>query len=97
LENQNVEYYIFGHFGNSHLHANLLPTNEYEYNMAQNIYEKLMLKAIELGGTISAEHGIGKLKNTYFRQMISEENYKRMIDIKFQLDKYNLLCRGNIF
>lgn len=87
----------FGHIGNNHLHINLFCKNEIEKQIALDFYHRLIEKTIKLGGTISAEHGVGKLKKTYFKMMYSEEHIKKMIDIKLKFDPKNLLNRGNIF
>jgi D-lactate dehydrogenase (cytochrome) len=56
-----------------------------------------MQKAIDLGGTVSAEHGIGKIKKKYLQQMIGVAGIESMKKIKNVLDPKNLLGRGNLF
>ena len=92
-----LDYVIFGHIGNCHLHANLFPKNELEMNKALEFYQLIMQKAIKLGGTISAEHGIGKIKKKYLQEMIGEKGIESMKKIKNALDPKNLLGRGNLF
>ena len=87
----------FGHIGNNHLHINLFGKDENEKLIALDFYEKLMQKTIELGGTVSAEHGIGKLKKKYFKMMYNENYIKKMKKIKLTFDPNNLLNKGNIF
>ncbi len=53
---------LFGHLGEYHLHLNFLPENEEELSRARELYRDLARTAVELGGTISAEHGVGKKK-----------------------------------
>jgi D-lactate dehydrogenase (cytochrome) len=96
-EESKLLYVIYGHFGNSHMHLNLLPKNEEEYVKGKFIYNDICKKAIELGGTISAEHGIGKLKTTYFMEMYGEKIIKKMAELKKVLDPNMILGRGNIF
>jgi D-lactate dehydrogenase (cytochrome) len=55
-----LPYVIFGHLGNDHVHLNFLPENEDQFEKAKKAYIELAKIAIELGGTISAEHGVGK-------------------------------------
>ena len=90
-------YVAYGHFGNSHLHMNLLPRNEEEYERGKIIYRNVYSKAIELGGTVSAEHGIGKIKTDYLLEMYGEKIIKEMAKIKKQLDPNLILGYGNIF
>jgi D-lactate dehydrogenase (cytochrome) len=96
-EKSNFIYVIYGHFGNSHMHLNLLPKNGEEYVKGKFIYNEICKKAIALGGTISAEHGIGKLKTVYFMEMYGEEIIKKMAELKKVLDPNMILGRGNIF
>ncbi|MGB8317581.1 MAG: FAD-binding oxidoreductase [Ignavibacteriaceae bacterium] len=96
-EKENLSYVIFGHFGNSHMHLNMLPKNHNEYETGKSIYKKICNKAIELKGTVSAEHGIGKIKTEYLLEMYGEENMKKMFNLKKRLDPNLILGRGNIF
>jgi len=87
----------YGHFGDSHLHLNMLPANEAEFKQAKIIYKELCLSAIKLGGTISAEHGVGKIKREYLLDMFGNERIRKMASIKKQLDRNLILNYGNIF
>ncbi|MCX7737056.1 MAG: FAD-binding oxidoreductase [Candidatus Kapabacteria bacterium] len=92
-----IDYVVFGHIGDSHLHANIFPKNEAETKKALDFYEMIMLKAINLGGTVSAEHGIGKIKKNYLKMMIGDKGITSMKKIKNILDPKNLLGKGNLF
>jgi len=96
-EKNNFDYVIYGHFGNSHYHLNLLPKNFDEHKFAKEIYKQICAEAVKLGGTISAEHGIGKLKTEYFKLMYSENEIKEMAKLKLQFDPKGILGIGNIF
>lgn len=87
----------FGHIGENHLHANIIASNEEEYKKTREMYARIAQKAVELGGTISAEHGIGKLKHIFLEKMIGEEGFKEMAKFKKSLDNANILGRDNIF
>ena len=97
LENSGLEYFIWGHFGNSHFHLNILPRNERENQQAEKIFDQHIAEAINLGGTYSAEHGTGKLKRKYFEMMFGSDNVQKMKEIKLKFDPKNLLNRGNLF
>lgn len=97
LEKANLRHVIFGHIGNNHLHVNIIPGNEKEYELGKRIYEELAREAIELGGTVAAEHGIGKLKKNLLRLMIGQNGIEEMQRIKQILDPQNLLNPGNLF
>jgi D-lactate dehydrogenase (cytochrome) len=97
VEKENLSYVVYGHFGDSHMHLNMLPKNEKEYEKGKQIYKKICMKSVELGGTISAEHGIGKLKTEYLLLMFGEENIRKMQGVKKVLDPNMILGVGNIF
>ena len=97
MENCQLNYVLYGHLGNSHFHLNVLPQNENECSLGKEIYRKICLKAIELKGTVSAEHGIGKLKTQYLIDMLGSEIINQMKEIKKHLDPNYILGVGNIF
>ncbi len=97
VESYGLKYVVYGHFGNSHMHLNMLPENEEQYNISKNIYKKICERAVELKGTISAEHGIGKLKRDYFLKMYDENIIRQMAKLKLLFDPNKILNIGNIF
>lgn len=97
VEENKLEYVIYGHAGNSHLHLNMLPKNQAEFNTAKRIYSDLCDLAIKLKGTVSAEHGIGKAKREYLVRMYGVEVIKKMVLIKLALDPNKILSIGNVF
>ncbi len=92
-----LDYVIFGHIGDCHLHANMLPINEAEAEKARHIYGRCVAQAIMLGGTVSAEHGIGKLKRKYLSAMMGERYLNEMAELKRAFDPNLILGRGNMF
>ena len=92
-----LDYVIFGHIGDGHLHANMLPKNADEAEKARHIYGRCVAQAIMLGGTVSAEHGIGKLKRKYLSAMMGERYLNEMAEVKKIFDPHGILGRGNIF
>lgn len=97
LDASGIDYVIFGHIGDCHLHANLLPKNEAEAEKSRNIYGRCVAQAIMLGGCVSAEHGIGKLKSKYLNVMMGERYLNEMAELKRALDPNGILGRGNMF
>jgi D-lactate dehydrogenase (cytochrome) len=97
MKKNKFDYLAYGHFGNSHLHLNLLPKNEAEYEKGKAVYRNIYRKAVELGGTVSAEHGIGKLKTDYLLDMYGKKVLRQMAAIKKTLDPKLILGIGNIF
>ena len=92
-----LEHAVFGHLGDYHLHINLIPRNIKELTKAKNLYRQLMSCAVSAGGTVSAEHGIGKLKTAYLKEMYGEKAIAEMMAIKSAFDPLWLLNRGNLF
>jgi D-lactate dehydrogenase (cytochrome) len=90
-----LEFVMFGHLGDNHLHINLLP-GPGEIGQARSTYDRLVDKILEWGGTVSAEHGVGKLKKSYFAKMVGPQALDELKKIKQALDPANLLGRGNI-
>ena len=97
LNSVNIKSLLFGHIGDSHLHMNIIPDNNEEYNTAKDIALQCVKKAISLNGTISAEHGVGKIRKEYLKLMYGKEGIDAMIKIKKQLDPNLILGLGNIF
>ena len=97
LANGDLRYTIFGHIGDNHVHVNILPRNDDEAEKAWGIYRRFIAKAVELGGTISAEHGIGKLKREYLRELYGDQHLREMAALKRAFDPAGILGRGNMF
>ncbi|MHA1934075.1 MAG: FAD-binding oxidoreductase [Candidatus Thorarchaeota archaeon] len=97
LEEQGMEYVIFGHIGDNHLHVNMIPRNNEEVHQGMDNYMTFAKRAVELGGTVAAEHGIGKLKRDFLVAMYGEKGIAEMQAVKKALDPQWLLNRGNMF
>lgn len=98
-----IRYVLFGHIGNFHLHFNFLPSNEEELEKAEKYLLKILKKCIELKGTISAEHGIGKKyyvegnnKKPLISLVYNERVIKELINFKKKIDPNLILNIGNI-
>ncbi|MFX1576702.1 MAG: FAD-binding oxidoreductase, partial [Promethearchaeota archaeon] len=96
LDDAGMEYIMFGHIGDNHLHVNILPRTNDEVDEGMNIYKKFAKKAVELGGTVSAEHGIGKLKRPFLQIMYGNEGLEEMAAVKRALDPDWILNPGNM-
>jgi D-lactate dehydrogenase (cytochrome) len=95
-DREGFTYIIFGHIGNAHLHLNILPRDHAEFDRAKALYRKLVSEVLSMGGTLSAEHGIGKLKSEYLVQMYGLEGISEMVRVKKALDPYLVLNIGNL-
>lgn len=92
-----LPYVLFGHIGDSHLHANMLPKNQEELKFAKEIYRELAMIAVEYGGTVSAEHGIGKIKVGLLEDMLGKAVIDGFRALKKAIDANSVLGRGTIF
>lgn len=97
LKEANLESVIFGHIGNNHVHVNIIPRNMDDYSKGKQLYNSWAEKVIKMGGTVSAEHGIGKLKTSLLSIMMGKEGIKEMKALKNLFDPENRLNRGNLF
>lgn len=97
LRGSELRHTIFGHIGDNHVHVNILPRTDDEAAKAWQIYRTFIRRAVEVGGTISAEHGIGKLKREYLGMLYGEEHLREMAALKRAFDPAAILGRGTIF
>jgi D-lactate dehydrogenase (cytochrome) len=92
-----LRFVIFGHVGDNHVHVNILPRDDAEAARAREIYMTFVRRAVSLGGTVSAEHGVGKLKREYLRELYGDQALREMALLKRAFDPACVLGRGNIF
>ena len=97
LKPEKIQHVIFGHIGECHLHVNMLPKNAGELERSQRICAEFYKKGVALGGTVSAEHGIGKIRRKYLEIMYGKEGILEMARIKKALDPNCILGLDNIF
>ena len=97
LEGAGLEYVIFGHIGNNHVHVNILPRSMEEYERGRALYLDWAEQVVSMGGSVSAEHGIGKLKTPFLEIMFGREDILKMRSIKRLFDPAGRLNPGNLF
>ena len=96
LKDSVLRYCIFGHIADNHLHVNLLPQNNEEAERGWRLYRQIARQIIAWGGTISAEHGVGKMRREYLLDMFGHSGLREMFQVKKKLDPCLILGRGNI-
>ena len=89
-------YVLFGHIGDAHVHVNIFSSPDNPRHATAVLLE-LARKAVELGGTVSAEHGLGKRKAHLLKLQYSEEQIEAMRQVKRRLDPQGILGRGTLF
>jgi D-lactate dehydrogenase (cytochrome) len=97
LERLGLEHVIFGHIGDNHLHVNILPNQADDYYKGRRLYQDWSRAVVRMGGTVSAEHGIGKLKREMLKEMYGPGGIEEMRQLKRCFDPSGLLNRGNLF
>lgn len=95
LSRSGLEFVIFGHMGENHLHVNLLP-GPGQVDQAKSTCGILIDRILQWKGTVSAEHGVGKLKKSYFAKMVGPQALEELRKIKNALDPDGRLGPGNI-
>jgi FAD/FMN-containing dehydrogenase len=86
----------FGHAGNGHPHQNFIARDAAELERITDAVSATLREVIALGGTVAAEHGIGKIKSRWVPLQMSSTQRGMMRAIKRELDPHNLLAQGNI-
>lgn len=92
-----LDYILYGHIGNNHLHTNVFVRGKEERAQALAAYNRCMESVLEWGGTISAEHGVGKIKRQYLLHMYGEGSIQAFRYIKKEVDPHGLLGRNTMF
>jgi FAD/FMN-containing dehydrogenase len=91
------QYVIFGHIGDAHVHINVLPANQEQMERAMGLMKNFAAAAVGMGGTVSAEHGLGKRKRDYLKLQFTPEQIEQMRAVKRRLDPHWILGRGTLF
>lgn len=98
-ESSGIRIVNFGHAGDGNIHVNLMVDrgNKNEYEKAVKLVEDIFRATLELGGTISGEHGVGLTKKNYISMEIRPDELELMKKIKAVFDPKNILNPGKIF
>jgi glycolate oxidase len=96
-EENRTRHLTYGHAGDGNLHVNFLWDDDSERPRVNRSIELLMRATIELGGTLSGEHGIGLTKAPYLPLEQSSDLIELQRDLKRVFDPKELLNPGKIF
>ncbi len=92
-EKYSLKICTFGHAGDGNLHPTV-PTDardREEMDRVEKAFEEIFQKAVELGGTITGEHGVGAMKAPYLEMKLGKEGIEAMRAIKQSLDPNNIM------
>ncbi len=83
----------FGHTGDGNVHTNVMVdgSDEEQVKIAYKAIEEVFQATIDLGGTLSGEHGIGLAKAPYMSMAFTDEEMQLFNDIKMAFDPNNIL------
>jgi FAD/FMN-containing dehydrogenase len=90
------KYVIFGHVGDAHLHINTFSESPAEFERAKVLMTELARAAVAMGGTVGAEHGLGKRKAHLLAIQYSPAEIEAMREVKRRFDPDFLLGRGTL-
>jgi len=95
----NVHVATFGHAGDGNLHPTIMTDarNAEEIHRVEQAFEEIFAAAIELGGTITGEHGVGLVKAPYLEWKVGAAGMAMMRGIKQTFDPDNLMNPGKMF
>ena len=90
---------IYGHAGDGNLHPTLLfdKRDPGQWAKVEQMAAEEFALALELGGTLSGEHGVGTLKRPYMQQALGPLSIEIQKRIKAALDPLNILNPGKVF
>lgn len=86
----------YGHAGNGHPHQNFIARDATELQHIERVVEATLREVIAMGGTVAAEHGIGKLKRRWLPLQASAAQLRVMRALKREFDPQGLLAQGNV-
>jgi glycolate oxidase len=89
----------FGHAGDGNIHVNIMvdKNDKPAYSKATELVKEVFRTTLDLGGTISGEHGVGLTKMAYIGMEIKPAELELMKRIKQAFDPLNILNPGKIF
>jgi FAD/FMN-containing dehydrogenase len=87
----------FGHAGNGHPHQHFHARDAAELETVERAVEATLRHVISMGGTVAAEHGIGKIKRRWLALQLSDVQLGIMRAVKRELDPAGILAPGNVF
>jgi D-lactate dehydrogenase (cytochrome) len=98
-DDSGLTYFLVGHVGDGNFHFGYLidPNDPKEWATAEGLNQKLVQRALRLGGTCTGEHGVGLHKMDFLVDEAGEGAVAMMRTIKHALDPHNIMNPGKVF
>jgi len=96
-QNFGDKFVMFGHIGDAHVHTEVLPETDQEWKRATDIAVDLAKEVVAMGGTVGAEHGLGKRKAHLLSIQYNPAEIEAMRSVKRRFDPQGLFGQGNLF
>lgn len=98
-EKYNIDLVVFGHAGDGNLHPNIITDkrDKEEMKRVELAVAEIFETAIQLGGTLSGEHGIGTMKTPFMKMELGEAGLDMMKRMKSAWDPKNIMNPGKVF
>lgn len=97
LAQAGLDYAYWGHLGNNHLHVNILPRTAEDMHAGKALFARWAEQVAAMGGTVSAEHGVGRSKRDLLLPLYGARGQRQMAAVKRVFDPDAMLGRGNLF
>jgi glycolate oxidase len=90
---------VVGHAGDGNMHPTIVydPTSADEFERATTAFNDILAAGLALGGTVTGEHGIGKIKRDWLEREVGPIAMRTHRAIKAALDPGNLFNPGSMF
>ncbi len=97
LRQAGLEHIVFGHIGDNHVHVNILPRDMRDFAAGKALYRRWAEQVVAWGGSVSAEHGVGRIKKDLLAVMYGPDGIAAMRRLKAVFDPENRLNPGRLF
>ncbi|MEM3353465.1 MAG: FAD-linked oxidase C-terminal domain-containing protein [Saccharolobus sp.] len=80
----NTKFYVISHIGDGNLHPNIVIEDK---ELREKVFEEIARMAIDLGGSVSGEHGIGVQKAKVMVEQIVKHNGPRVLELMYEIKR----------
>lgn len=96
-EKRNLEWVAYGHAGDGNMHCTVIgPDTENWHEVLRKVQDEIYPAVIEMGGTLSGEHGIGFKRKEFMKLFLDKNQLELIKRVKLAFDPYNILNPGKL-